>query len=290
MLLNNYSYINSVLGRQFGGLTNPTKYKKPEVMRNYFSQPESGDIERVKRDSFPTGTNPPYSLVMGDKGGLISATTTISGVGTVSPYAVMGINMQSTLTGAGDLTSSSSLVAQIAAALSGSGDLSASASGLVQIAASLIGSGNVTVGVSMLVAIQAALNGGSSLDATMRGTADIGANIFVNSGTATTNDLVAAIWNAIAADNNNSGTMGQKLNGAGSAGDPWTTNLPASYADGQAGKILSQIQTLVDELHKIQGLSDGNPLTLTQTNRTAGTINLDLTGDGITNQVVTRND
>jgi hypothetical protein len=78
------------------------------------------------------------------------------------------------------------------------------------------------------------------------------------------------------------------MNSAASAGDPWSTALPGSYADGEAGKILAQIQTLVDELHKIQGLDAANPMTVTPTSRTAGSIDLEITGDGETSTTVAR--
>jgi hypothetical protein len=43
------------------------------------------------------------------------------------------------------------------------------------------------------------------------------------------------------------------------------------------------------ELWQLQGLDVGNPMTVTQTKRTVDTIDLDLTGDGITTTTVTRN-
>lgn len=53
---------------------------------------------------------------------------------------------------------------------------------------------------------------------------------------------------------------------------------------------LAETNTKVDELHKIQGLDPLNEMTVTQHNRTVGTINLDITGNGETLTVVTRND
>jgi hypothetical protein len=50
--------------------------------------------------------------------------------------------------------------------------------------------------------------------------------------------LAAEVWSASAAAYNESGTMGFKVNSAASAGDPWSTNLPGSYAPGTAGYIL----------------------------------------------------
>lgn len=48
------------------------------------------------------------------------------------------------------------------------------------------------------------------------------------------------------------------------------------------------ILLLVDELHKIQGLDASNPMTVTPTTRDAGSIHLDITGDGETTTTVER--
>ena len=54
--------------------------------------------------------------------------------------------------------------------------------------------------------------------------------------------------------------------------------------------ITDVVATKVDELHKLQGLDNANPMTVTPALRTAGTIELELTGDGETLTVVTRID
>lgn len=51
-------------------------------------------------------------------------------------------------------------------------------------------------------------------------------------------DLAAAVWNAVASAFNTAGSMGEQLNAASSAGDPWATALPGAYAAGQAGQIV----------------------------------------------------
>lgn len=51
---------------------------------------------------------------------------------------------------------------------------------------------------------------------------------------------------------------------------------------------LNAVQTLVDELHKLQGLDAANPMTVTKTQRTVGGITIDITGDGITTSTATR--
>ena len=47
-----------------------------------------------------------------------------------------------------------------------------------------------------------------------------------------------AIWDETLSDHLTSGTTGNALNGAGAAGDPWTTTLPGAYGAGSAGKIV----------------------------------------------------
>ena len=65
----------------------------------------------------------------------------------------------------------------------------------------------------------------------------------VQSDIAALNDLSAtevenAVWDAVMADHLDAGSTGASLNGAGSAGDPWTTALPGAYGAGTAGNIV----------------------------------------------------
>lgn len=50
--------------------------------------------------------------------------------------------------------------------------------------------------------------------------------------------IADAVWDETMADHLTGGSTGASLNGAGSAGDPWTTPLPGAYGSGTAGKIL----------------------------------------------------
>lgn len=53
--------------------------------------------------------------------------------------------------------------------------------------------------------------------------------------------IADGVWDEASADHNAAGTMGNKLNSAASAGDPWTTSLPGAYAGGTAGKIVGDL-------------------------------------------------
>lgn len=257
-------------------------------MRGYYGLSQNSDvIEQVKRDSFPTGANPPFSLVMGDKGTLLSSTTTISGIGVTTSAMAMGLAAQSALTGSGTITGSLSLIIQLACDILASGTISASLVGKLEMASALAGEGNLTASLNLIAFVVSELTGSGTMSGTFFGTASLEANIS-SSSTLSPENLAAAVWNSIAASFNTVGTMGNKMNSAASAGDPWSTDLPASYTGTQAGNILALIKTLVDELHKIQGLDLNNPSTTTPTNWDAGDIHIEITGDGINSTTMTR--
>lgn len=54
----------------------------------------------------------------------------------------------------------------------------------------------------------------------------------------TVQDIVDGVWDESMAAHLTPGSTGASLNGAGSAGDPWTTPLPGAYAPGTAGAII----------------------------------------------------
>lgn len=258
-------------------------------MRGYYGKSQvDGNIEQIKRDGFPTGSNPPYAIVMGDKGGLLSSSNTISGSSSTSISMAMGLAAQSALSGSGDLTGGLSLVIQLACGILAEGDLSASLVGKLEMASALAGQGDLEASLGLIAFVVSEITGSGSVEGTFYGTASLAADIS-SSSTLSPENLAAAVWNSIAASFNTAGTMGAKMNSAASAGDPWATALPGSYLSTEAGGILAQIQYLVDELHKIQGLDAANPMTVTPTSRTSGSIDLTISGDGETETIVTRN-
>lgn len=54
--------------------------------------------------------------------------------------------------------------------------------------------------------------------------------------------LANAVWSAIASDYLDAGTMGQKLNGAGSAGNPWTEVIEAGLSAAEILRIILAVQ------------------------------------------------
>lgn len=195
-----------------------------------------------KWQSFPSGYGVDSSIFPPlTAGGLGAANGAIVGVGSATGTLQGAKEMAATITGSGSLTTANlSLLVPLAATILSQGIISsAPMQATISLAATLAGSGDVTAGLGLLANCVATLTGsGSVSDANLYGTASLSATIYVNEGTASVAQMAEGVWNALAADYNDSGTMGQKLNGAASAGDPWSTELPGAYAPDQAGGIV----------------------------------------------------
>jgi hypothetical protein len=54
-------------------------------------------------------------------------------------------------------------------------------------------------------------------------------------------NLASAVWSALAASNNLAGTMGEKLNDAGSASNPWTEVIESGYTAAEILRLLAAV-------------------------------------------------
>lgn len=242
MLLNNYAVRNANQSRSLGGVTDPTWGTYGSRMATFYVG-DNNVVSVTDRTSIPAqGLRPPYSYVLAPKEGGMSMYS--AGVGTISNASqVAGLFGTAGLTGSGTVTNAAAgLIVQMVAALVGSGSLTAGISGQLQAVAALVGSGNLTAGASALAGMVAGLTGSGTLTASQEALGEMVANIFVNQSEATVEQIVDAVWSALATEYNVAGTMGNKLNGAGSAGDPWTTDLTPYVTDDTAGKIIKQIK------------------------------------------------
>lgn len=131
----------------------------------------------------------------------------------------------------------------IIVALNGSGDITlTAASASLSFLITMSGSGDFT-----LTASGAALSSivGMSADTTitLTGTADLKSLVSL-SGESTPftelspESLAASLWNSLAASYNLAGTMGEKLNDAGSASNPWTEVIESGYTAAEIMSIL----------------------------------------------------
>lgn len=223
-LLGNYSvYLANpatyIAGVQVSNVRNAFNMEG-QMLQMYYGESEDGGLPLTS--SLDTGTEPPYSWHLAEKGGELSSTTMISGTGTMSASQSNGINIVSSIPSVGTIsTAGLSLVTSMIAAIAGSGALTGSMVGTVQFAADLAGVGDMSASLAMLSGLVATLAGQGLISADLKGKLAMEAQIYVNQSEATVQQLVDGVWQATATEFDEDGTMGNKVNSAGGAADPW---------------------------------------------------------------------
>lgn len=275
MLLGNYSVIQKSAGTFRSGTSVSecrSNFNKGNSNKNKFVS-----TTYLKRSSVPSGTEPPYSIQIAQKGGGLATFNTIIGTGTSTGNLAMGLYAQGALTGSGTVSAADlSMIVQCAAALVGAGSLAGDATVTVSLASplagsgaivadlaliqaaemssSLAGSGNLTASLQLLAGMTSAIVGAGDVSCAMTGTCDMDSDITSAGDLVTAASCAQAVWSALAASFAEAGTMGELLNVAGSGGmDP-------------------ALVQKIEELWTLAGLDISNPLSVSTTERIAGTI------------------
>jgi hypothetical protein len=190
----------------------------------------------------PYGVRHPTAWVMPQKPGALASRNEIVGEGGVTAAEAWAVKLaQAALTGTGELTATGGLIVQLIAAIAGSGTISdADIKAFLQLAAAISGTGDAAGDASGLGALIAALTGTGAADgSTATGTGNMSADLVVTGTGLTTANVGPAVWAAIAALNNTPGSMGEKLNDAGSASNPWTEVIEGGYTAAQMLKLIA---------------------------------------------------
>jgi hypothetical protein len=208
-----------------------------------------GQESMNQKAGVPDGYSPPYSFFLPLKDGSLSSYYDIIGSANVVPILGGAKTFPTiTLSGHGSIPSTVSLtiLVQFFADLIGSGtvDEDSALKLISKLVAELIGSGEVTdTSILNIIAwCDAALEGSCSVDATMKGFADIAATITSAGDVVTAQSCAAAVWSALAAAYSYPGTMGKALNDAGGSGNPWAAVLASNDDPGTFGELVQKIQ------------------------------------------------
>jgi hypothetical protein len=157
------------------------------------------------------------------------------------PYGYNGLNgfllpqqpggfIRATLTGESSFLATISSIGNMTATLSGEGTLNPGANLAFNMYCTLIGEGNLTPDLKAKAWMWATLDAGSRPSAY---------------------DIAQEIWQAQATQYNSTGTMGEKLNGAGTAGNPWTEVIESGLTAGQVMKVIASVlagKTVITDL------------------------------------------
>lgn len=240
MLLGNYAQVNRNTGRDLGpAFSNPFGSFKATLFPSFYT----GDhvvVGETDRSAFPNGYSGVYAWWPAPKPGGIGSHNAISGSVVVVGSVAGGVNGEAALSGSGDLTGIGQLIVSLAAALSGSGEVSnADLVAYLQLAATLAGSGDLAGSASALASAAAVLEGEGGASATATATGALAAAITVVGAGLTTGNVGQAVWSALAATNNDAGTMGEKLNDAGSAANPWTEVIESGLTAAEVLRLIA---------------------------------------------------
>lgn len=164
-----------------------------QMLQMYYGESEGGGLPFTS--SLDTGTEPPYSWHLAEYGGELSSTTMTNGDSdlTITSLA-LGKALESVMAGVGTVdTAGLSLVTSMIATLAGTGALTASMVGTIQMAADLAGSGDLTGSLNMLSGLVASLAGSGAISADLKGKLFMAAQIYVNEGAATVDQIVDGV-------------------------------------------------------------------------------------------------
>lgn len=235
MLIGNKSISNKHPGRTFTGIeSNRTKNKNRFTFDSQYS--------------IPNGYSPPYTWNMSQKTGDIGSYTLIYGTSSSYSSIAGGMNLEAGITGSGHIsTSMLALVLSATCLIQSFGTFSSNINGKLEASSSLAGSGDLVGSIRALGNAISLINSSGSLNSDIFASGNISADLTPFTELSP-ESLSRSVWNALASDLNSPDTMGNKLNSAGAAGDPWSVVLPGSYTNEQAGNIISKLETLLTQI------------------------------------------
>ena len=224
-LIGNYSVYDKQPLKYIGGANAVTAIHAGN--RGNFSQ--SGRVRsRMMQDqtttaleyyALPNGAYPSLTWFIPQQAGQIGSSNQIYGLGSIVADLAGGRNAIADLTGAGDITNGNlTLIAQLIASLTGAGDVTPPPvllGTLFPFSNQLTGAGAVAATLTAFASVQADLSGTGTLTLVPYATGELSADITGESVLSPQN-LAAAVWQALAAQYNDSGTMGELMNSAGS--------------------------------------------------------------------------
>lgn len=214
-----------------------TNFFRANNLSQYYGE---GWHDAADKSSTPSGANPPSQLLLAPKaGGMGTTGKTVAGTGSFTASMAAGKNMETTIACTGTLTASQlQTVISMAATLAATGTISnAQLVSFVNMVATIGTTGTLTADIGALSNLVATLQAVASMTPNMNATANMEADITPFTELSP-ESLSAAVWNAMAAAYVSSGSMGEKMNAAGTAGDPWTADLTGYNTTDTAGKIL----------------------------------------------------
>lgn len=247
---------------------------------------QEGQTVILNQRAIPVGSYPSGTFYPPQEAGQMSFRPVGEGVLTGSLQS--DIQMLINLTGSSNFNADLGSVISMLCAMTGSGTLNADILGIINGTVNFTGSGDLAADIKGIANAAIDLTGEGNLEAIIAAYGNMSIDIVVTGTGLSTANVGQAVWTAILNQfDDDPESAAAKLLAAGSAGDPWSTSLPASYTGTQAGALLAEIQRLTERLHRLGRLDPANPLTVTPNSMDAGDIHIEITGDGETSSTFT---
>jgi hypothetical protein len=225
---------NMLGGAHIGSMDRQLAYLPGQVRGLWVGEAFAEDVER---QSMPPGYRHPAAWMMApDSGGMTSG-----GGNAIELSASLALAAGRGVSGQASITLVASGLASLIVSASGQASITITGTGAMAGVLAAAGLATITLDASGAASATATLSGQALLSLVGSGALD---GIGHMSGTSTTDSplsaqsLATAVWSALAASNNAAGTMGEKLNDAGSAANPWTEDLSGPQTAGTAGYLL----------------------------------------------------
>ena len=237
---------NGGLYLTFGATVSNNAYPSTHVDNRCLSGPKRnltfGEGITTALAGVPDGYTHPGSYLLPMKAGALSSHNNVTGSGGITDADGWAVRLAvAALTGTGGITADGGLIVQLAAALVGTGTVTAAnLQAFLAAVADIGGSGTISAAdLEGFGAILAALTGsGTATGSTLTGVGELTADI-LSYGDLTVEGMRDAVWNAVAASYNDVGTMGEKMNDAGSGSNPWTEVIEDSYTAAELLRIIA---------------------------------------------------
>jgi hypothetical protein len=222
--------------RYFGGVNAQprTQWTRGDRMNQSIGEGISSKLA-----SIPSGALHPVAWVMPYKAGAISSRNNAIITFTANGNGAQGLNAIGTTS----ITFTTNGSGQAVASAVGNATITFTANGNAVAPINMVGATSITFTTSGVMRGNADMTGISNILFTSQGdTYAVGNMIAVPISTELTADQIAtAVWSAIASSNNTTGTMGEKLNDAGSASNPWNETLEGTYTAADMMRIVTAV-------------------------------------------------
>ena len=199
------------------------------------------------KSSLPEGMAPNAYLGPIAAGGIAAdASDSVTSANDITANAQSASVMGSTMVSASTIQGAVGLVVPMAADLLSACTVSADTKLSLQLAANLASQGQAVAALGAIANVVCAMTSAGTCAADLKGSVRMGGTMSTAGDILTAQAVASEVWSALASAFNQPGSMGAKLNAAGSASNPWTDPVGA-----QVAAFVERIKLLIeaDEVH-----------------------------------------